>query len=279
MRLIEEIVGESSDYLVEPDGGLLRIYSRVAASHPFNLLNIRLDNYHVQDVDLFEAEDRLRWAIRFTLDPEKYKNGYGGGYGHGAGDVLEIGKFTLSGDNLTIRDVLNRIALAQGNALWVAVIRNDDLNATEPFWKGQGTDDKEGRGRSVTSGWHFYPLAEISELAREQVAIDVMIEGMLDARMSTIPVILENGLSTNAGARGISSSAGYSISYSAQVEKVEKESVTLSINLAVRWKGETRRKLEEKIKVTKGEVTELAPDRGIRIKAYMEPRGENVDGR
>ncbi|MBD0327185.1 MAG: hypothetical protein ICV68_12185, partial [Pyrinomonadaceae bacterium] len=139
-ELLEEIARVTPEHRVEVENGLVRVYSPQAAEHPFNFLNIVLDSYQSKDGDLFDAEDRLRWAIRFTLEPEKYRNGYGGGYGHSPGDVFEFPKFTLSATDTTIRDVLNRIALAQGNALWVAEIKNEELQGAEPFWK-KGTDD------------------------------------------------------------------------------------------------------------------------------------------
>lgn len=235
-ELIEEIARVSPEHRVEVEGGLVRVYSPVAAVHPFNFLNIHPKSYGVKDGDLFAADDQLRWAIRFTLEPEKYLNGYGGGYGHGSNDVFEIPKFTLSGSDLTIRELLNRIALAQGNALWVATIKSADLDAREPYWRRKGAD---GGDRPVTSGWRFFPLADIPELAKEQVAVDLMVEGLLDQRMTTIPVMLEYGLSGNSGgAIGGTSSEGASYDYGACVEELGKDSVTLSINLTVRRRGE-----------------------------------------
>ena len=137
-ELIEKIVSVSPEHFVEVDDGLVHIYSATEAVHPFNFLNIRLKSYSVKEADLFAAEDQLRWAIRFTLEPEKYLNGYGGGHGHGAHDVFEIPKFTLSISDVTIREVLNRIALAQGNALWVASINSADLEGDEPCWRRTG---------------------------------------------------------------------------------------------------------------------------------------------
>jgi hypothetical protein len=116
-ELIEEIASVSPEHCVEVDDGLVHIYSPTEAVHPFNFLNIRLKSYSVKEVDLFAAENQLRWAIRFTLEPEKYLNGYGSSYGHGTPHIFEIPKFTLSVSDVTIREVLNRIALAQGNAL------------------------------------------------------------------------------------------------------------------------------------------------------------------
>jgi hypothetical protein len=271
-ELIEEIARVSPDHWVEVEGGLVRVYPPVEAMHPSNFLNILLKSYQVNDGDLFAAEDQLRWAIRFTLEPEKYRYGYGGGYGHGANDVFEIPKFTISASNLTVREVLNKIAVAQGNALWVATIKSADLEAPEPYWKRRSADDGD---RPVTSGWHFFPLADIPELAKEQVAVDVMLEGLLDRRMTTIPVMLEHGLTLNSGdAAGGTSSEDVSYDYAASVEKVSKDWVTLAVHLSVRRRGEADFNFDDKLRVTRSQVTELQPEYRIRIRAYIEPRSD-----
>jgi hypothetical protein len=268
-ELIEEIVKSSPEQQVEVDDGLVRIYSPIEATHRFNFLNIRLKNYSVSDGDLFAAQDQLRWAIRFALEPEKYRGGYGGGYGHGANDVFEITKFTVSASDVTIREVLDRIAMAQGNALWVATIKSADLNGDEPCWNRDGVD---GGDLPVISAWHFFPLSEIEELAKEHVAVDVMVPGILDQRMTTIPVMLESGLAGNAGGSfGGSSSEGISYNYAASIEKIGKDFVTLSVQFRVGRKGEPDFNFEKKIQVQKDRVTELQPESRIRIRAYIEP--------
>jgi hypothetical protein len=267
-ELIEEIVSVSPEHFVEVDDGLVHIYSPTEAVHPFNFLNIRLKSYSVKDGDLFAAEDQLRWAIRFTLEPEKYLNGYGSSYGHGTAHIFEIPKFTLSGSDLTIREVLNRIALAQGNALWVARIKSADLEGDEPCWRRKGVD---GGDLPVTSGWHFFPLAEIAELAKEHLAIDVMIAGILDQRMTTILVTLEHGLAADsAGSIGGSSSEGSSYQYGASIEKIGKDFVTLSVHLKVGHRGEAEFNFEDKLQVYKDRITEVRPEPRIRIRAYFE---------
>jgi hypothetical protein len=267
-ELIEEIASVSPEQRIEIDHGLVRIYSPTEAVHPFNFLNIRLKSYIVKEGDLFAAEDQLRWAIRFTLEPEKYLNGYAGGYGHGANHVFQIPKFTLSGSDLTIREVLNRIALAQGNALWVATIKSADLEGDEPSWMRRGVD---GGNSPVTSAWRFHPLAEIAELAKEHIAIDVMIAELLDQRMTTMPVMLDDGLYENSeGATGESSSEGVSYSYGASIEKMGKDFVTVSVNLKVERSGEAEFNFQEKLQVYKDRITEVRPEPRIRIRAYFE---------
>ena len=267
-ELIEHIASVSPEHCVVVDDGLLRVYSPTQAAHPFNFLNIRLKNYYVKHVDLFAAEDQLRWAIRFTLDPEKYLNGYNGGYGHGANHIFEIPKFTLSVKEVTIREVLNRIALAQGNALWVTMIKNEELEGHEPCWRRNGVD---GGDLPVTSAWHFLPLAEIAELAKEQVAVDVVIAGVLDQRMTTIPVMLDHGLSGDSGGSiGGSSSEGSSFQYAASIEKIGEDFVTLSVHLKVGRSGEIEFNFEDKLQVNKDRVTEVRPEPRILIRAYFE---------
>lgn len=271
-ELLDEIVGISPEHRVEVAGGLVHVYSTVAVVHPFNFLNFRLKSYFVNNNDLFAAEDQLRWAIRFTLEPEKYRDGYGGGYGRGPNSVFEIPKFTLSGSDLTIREVLNRIALAQGNALWVATIRGEDLDGAEPYWKRTAPGEEDA---SEIHGWRFLPLSGIPELAAEQVAVDVFIEGQLDKRMSTIPVMLEHGLTADyEGVTSSFTSEGDSYLYSLSVEKVGKDFVRLALHLRVRNRGEAERKFDRKLKVTRGQAAKFSPEPRIKIKAYLEPRGE-----
>jgi hypothetical protein len=267
-ELIEHIASVSPEHCVVVDDGLVRVYSPTQAAHLFNFLNIRLKDYHVNDGDLFAAEDQLRWAIRFTLTPEKYRNGYNGGYGHGANNIFEIPKFSLSASDVTIREVLNRIALAQGNALWVATIRNEKLQGVQPYWKQNGAD---GGDVPVTAAWHFFPLAEIAELAKEQVAIDVSVAGVLDQRMTTIPLMLEHCLTGDSGgSMGGSSSEGSSYHYGASIEKIGDDFVTLSVHLKVGRKDELEFNFDDKIQVNKDRVTEVRPEPRVLIRAYFE---------
>ena len=266
-ELIEEIASVPAGYRVEVDNGLVHIYSPSEFLHPFNFLNIRLKRYRVKDADLFDAENELRWAIRFTIEPEKYLNGYAGGHGQPANHIFNIPKLTLSESNVSIREVLNRLALAQGNALWVARIKSDDLEGDEPRWIRNEVDDGDF---PITSAWHFFPLAEIAQLAKQHVAVDVMIEGLLDERMNTIPVMLEDGLKDDSapGFGGFSSEGSYR--YGASIEKLGKDFVTLSIHLEVARAGEAEFTFDKKIEVHKDRITEIRPESRIIIRAYFE---------
>jgi len=267
-ELIEEILMASHGQRLEVYDGLAHIYSPAAAVHPFNFLNIRLNNYSVTDNDLFAAEDQLRWAIRFTLEPEKYRNGYAGGYGHGANEVFQTPKLTLSGSDLTIREVLNRITLSQGNALWIATIKGSDLEGDRSRWKQKSVGAEDF---PITSAWRFLPLAGIAELAKDHLAIDVMIPDLLDKRMSTIPVMFDAGLYENSsGTTAGTSSEGNSYNYGVSIEKIDRAYVTISVNLRVRRQGELEFNVEKTFRVYKNRITEVRPEPRIKIRAYFE---------
>jgi hypothetical protein len=104
-----------------------------------------------------------------------------------------------------------------------------------------------------------------------------MIEGLLNQRMTTIPVMLEYGLAGNCGgATTATSSEGESYDYGACVAELGKDSATLSVHLTVRRSGEAEFKFDKKLKVSRGQVSELRPEFRIRIRAYIEPRSESL---
>lgn len=271
-QLIEAIAVASQHDVAVVDG-LVRVYSPTEAVHPLNFLNVQLKSYAVKDADLFAAEDQLRWAIRFTLEPEKYRNGFNGGYGHPDNHVFQISKFTIAASNITIREALNRITLAQGNALWITTIDAGDLKGDKPRWKPDSTvvPVEAALFWPVTDRWFFVPLAEVAELAKEQVAIDVRVTGALDQRVTTVPVMLEDGLvGACCGAMGGGSTNGVSFGYSAKIENVGKDTLTFSVHLTVQRRGETDFNFEEKIQVSRDRVIELRPEPRVRIRAYFE---------
>ena len=89
--------------------------------------------------------------------------------------------------------------------------------------------------------------------------------------MTTMPVMLDDGLYENSGgATGGSSSDGSSYNYGASIEKMGKDFVTVSVQLKVERRGEVEFNFEEKLQVYKDRITEVRPEPRIRIRAYFE---------
>ena len=62
-----------------------------------------------------------------------------GGYGGGWGGVsiykdFDVPKISFVSKDLTVRQALSKIAVAQGNALWVVRIRDRQMMEREPFY-------------------------------------------------------------------------------------------------------------------------------------------------
>jgi hypothetical protein len=265
LALIKSIIA-ASGARTEVEGGLLRIYSPALSMHPSNFLNIALQSYEVRNAHLFDADDVLRWAIRFAIEPEKYRNGFSGGYGFGSPEVFQISKFSVSCSNVTIREILNRVALAQGNVGWIATIKSYDFDRYEPFWK-RGSDAGD---LPLTSRWHYFPLSDLAELAKENLAVDIAVQDFDQRRVFTIPVFIKEKIAGTSGTTGVSSSEGVAYTFAGQVEEIGTDSVTLAINMTVTRDGEDDFKFEGKLKVVRGQVTEVKPEERVQIKAYIE---------
>lgn len=112
MEIIAAIVNHTPDHQLVVEDQMLYVFSPVVASHPFNFLNLCIESFNVQDESLFGAQAALRTSINMMLYPDLYRCGHNGGYGGGHPHSFWERNITFSGRNLTIREILTRIARA-----------------------------------------------------------------------------------------------------------------------------------------------------------------------
>jgi hypothetical protein len=156
LDLIKAVMQQSPEQQLIIEDQILYISAPAVISHPFNFLNLRIESYGVKNESLFGAEDRLRIGINMLLYPELYKNGYGGGYGGGYPNAFWKKNITFSGQNLTIREILTKIAKESGNALWIVQLKPDEFTADKPKWVGIPINEY---GHSpLNTRWRFIPL-------------------------------------------------------------------------------------------------------------------------
>lgn len=122
--LIGAIVARAPIHFMVVEKEIIHISPASTSDDPQNVLDIRVEEFEVDKKNLFDVEEKLWWAVEIALHPEEFKDGYMGGYGFAPDDIFAIPNITFSGDNLTVREILDRIAKANGNALWVAQVKD-----------------------------------------------------------------------------------------------------------------------------------------------------------
>jgi len=158
LNLLEAIVRRSSEHHLVITDGVVYVFPPAVANHRFNFLNLRVSHYQVTNMPLLGAQYMLRHSINALLYPDLYKYGFGGGYGSASDDPFWEANVTVSGDNLTIREILTRITVANGNALWVVRLGEDEFEGSNPKWEGVPIDEY---GHSpLNTRWKFVPLDE-----------------------------------------------------------------------------------------------------------------------
>ena len=123
-----------------------------------NFLNLRISEFQIQNSDVFGAQFLLQTMVRLSLNPEQ--SGYNGGYGHGTprDDGFDKPNITFAGNNLSVREILNKIVAGNGNALWVVQFSASQKMSEYPFRAVVSMN----YGQTLSAfHWHFIPLAKL----------------------------------------------------------------------------------------------------------------------
>jgi hypothetical protein len=155
--VLRAILQQQPGYQFTRSNGIVHVFWPSLIDDPLNFLNLRVSEFAIERESLFGAQHKLRTSIQQLLHPSP---GYGGGYG-GAGlnDDFDVRKITFSGTNLTVRQILGKIATEQGNALWVVRLKWSQMMNNEPFHAQTAsltTDDA-----ASNFFWQFIPLKQI----------------------------------------------------------------------------------------------------------------------
>lgn len=155
--LINAVLRDAPNYQARAYGGVVHVAQLTAVANPNNFLNLRLPRYGIENENLFRAEARLRLMIDLKMFPKHFRYGIGGGSGYQLDHVFASTCINLSGNNLTVRDVLNGIAAESDNALWVVRLTSDELAAKRPEWRRQKAPNEYGQA-NINTRWEFIPL-------------------------------------------------------------------------------------------------------------------------
>lgn len=155
--LIVAILQHSPGYVAQQRNGVLQIAQTDFLENQENFLNLRFSEFQTQEANVFGAEALLRTRIFMKLNPGQ---GYGGGYGYGVprDDGFDKPTITLAGNDLTVREILNKIATGNGNALWVVQFSPSQKMSGMPF---RAQVSLNGAETMQDFHWQFLPLAQL----------------------------------------------------------------------------------------------------------------------
>lgn len=155
LDLIKAIVARAPHEQVIVEDRIVRVFPTEVLNHKLNFLNLRLEHYCVSDECVLGANFDIKIGIDRMLYPEKFKHGYGGGYGGGEW-LLWIKSINICVENATLRELFNEIVSQSGQAGWMARIKPDELQGQKPFWIGVPMNE---HGTSpITGHWWFFEL-------------------------------------------------------------------------------------------------------------------------
>jgi hypothetical protein len=152
--LISSILRDAPGYKLEIKAGVINIFDKSLKRSPRNFLNIRIPEYHVDKENIFGAQALLRLSIHKALNGERYESGSNGGYGFGIPrtDTFDIKNLSFSSENASVRDILNSIVGANGNALWSVELTPSRMMKTQPFFA------QDEWGTNVDFVWRIVPF-------------------------------------------------------------------------------------------------------------------------
>lgn len=154
--LITAILRQSPGYQLKLTHGIVHIANRAFVDDPKNFLNLRIREFKVKEANVFDANASLRLNIKMTLHPARYAGGWNGGYGFAPGSVFDVRNITFSGRDLTVRQIINKIAAANSNALWVVRLDPSRMMRAEPAFFAQEYESEDFR-------WRIIPLVKTSQ--------------------------------------------------------------------------------------------------------------------
>ena len=143
----------------EREYGVIEVFATRLARDEKNFLNIRINQFYLDRVNLYQASYELGNAIRDVVQP---RPGYGGGFGHPPNPRtgFDVSNISLVTHNLAVRGVLDRIAAAQGNAVWVVRLKQSQMMSNGRFYAP--TISAMSKKAALDFQWEFIPLKDLT---------------------------------------------------------------------------------------------------------------------
>ncbi len=156
-----QILAQKQGYTFTVEEGIVHISQISLAHDPRNFLNISFPQYTVQKASLREAAYWLGVSLKRFLHPER---NMGGGFGGSSLEAdFDVPMISFSGNDLTVRQILNKLVLAHGKSLWVLRQNSQLLMEGEPFYASGTSSDGKGSPDFI---WDLVPLIKNDRSSR-----------------------------------------------------------------------------------------------------------------
>jgi hypothetical protein len=127
-ELLLSIVRRAHGYRMTVINGIVNVRPAGPGQSRLNVLNLKIERFRVIKETLFDAQNELWVAIESTLHPQRFANGYEGGWGFDPTHVFARRNIDLVVVDLTVREILNRLIKAYGQVIWVARLKPEILS-------------------------------------------------------------------------------------------------------------------------------------------------------
>lgn len=161
--LLQAIVLRLPGYEMTVQNEVVHVAQPAFAADADNFLNVLIEEFQVRNETLLDAKEHLRLSIDMTLHPEEYEEGHVGGYGNDPDDVFAKHKINFTGEDLKVREILDGLVKASGNALWIAKFDADDFKPAAKSSKSSTAKAARNGNQAETKPkyqWQFVPLVE-----------------------------------------------------------------------------------------------------------------------
>ncbi len=130
-QMIQELVKAHQGYELEVRDGVVHVFPAWTKSNRKDFVNLRLGNFAVRNQVPETATHELRDLVKLNISPPSPpKPGAAGG--SGSSQAVDVGEqeISLRLQNVTVRDALDKIALASDLKIWVVTFTDEPLTPT-----------------------------------------------------------------------------------------------------------------------------------------------------
>ncbi|MHB8502204.1 MAG: hypothetical protein ACYDHE_14830 [Candidatus Acidiferrales bacterium] len=148
-QVLQEIVEAQPGYKLEVSQGVVHVFAASMRSNPEDFLNEKIDKFEVHDQIVEVVSHRLRDIVRHRRPSPQPQSQKPAGVGYSQGANIGDPVFSLALTKVTVRDVLDQLALSSDRKVWVVTFMpgspaaSTGYRRTATLWNNNPVPDSE----------------------------------------------------------------------------------------------------------------------------------------